>query len=124
MSVLLLHLTSLLAVMCRYWPVIDDALRSAAFDRRVTVRLLASHWAHTMKDMYAFLCSLSMMNNLHYPRTHIEVVRSLFVSLSLFSVLLSVHAFLSVSLSLFVHACVCVCVCVCVCICVIVCAFV
>ena len=106
--------------MCRYWPVIDDALRSAAFDRQVTVRLLASHWAHTMKDMYAFLCSLSMMNNLHYPRTHIEVVRSLFVSLSLFSVLLSVHAFLSVSLSL----CACVCVCVCVCICVIVCAFV
>ena len=104
--------------MCRYWPVIDDALRSAAFDRQVTVRLLASQWAHTMKDMYAFLCSLSMMNNLHYPRTHIEVVRSHFVSLSLslFSVLLSVCAFLSLSLSLFlfVHACVCVCVIMCV----------
>ena len=113
-SVLLLHLTSLLAVMCRYWPVIDDALRSAAFDRQVTVRLLASQWAHTKKDMYAFLCSLSMMNNLHYPRTHIEVVRSHFVSLPFFCP----PVCSCISLCLFVHACVCVC------ICVIVCAFV
>ncbi|KAL8566112.1 hypothetical protein ACOMHN_051838 [Nucella lapillus] len=56
-----------------YWPVIDDALRHAAFDRRVSVRLLASRWKHTKKDMYAFLCSLQMMVHVRYPRVSVQV---------------------------------------------------
>ncbi|KAK7103131.1 5'-3' exonuclease PLD3-like [Littorina saxatilis] len=57
----------------RYWPVIDDALREAAFDRRVRVRILASKWNHTKKDMYPLLCSLTMMGHLHYPHTDLQV---------------------------------------------------
>jgi hypothetical protein len=58
----------------RYWPVIDDALREAAFARNVTVRLLTSKWQHTMKDMYSFLCSLQMMDFLTHPKARIEQV--------------------------------------------------
>ena len=43
----------------RYWPVIDDALRAAAYDRGVTVRLMGSYWNHTDSDMLSFLTSLS-----------------------------------------------------------------
>jgi hypothetical protein len=35
----------------RYWPVIDDALRRAAFDRRVSVKLLISYWNNTWAEM-------------------------------------------------------------------------
>lgn len=44
---------------CRYWAKIDDALRSAAYNRGVTVRLMGSHWNHTDKDMSLFFASLS-----------------------------------------------------------------
>ncbi|KAK7471518.1 hypothetical protein BaRGS_00035857 [Batillaria attramentaria] len=56
-----------------FWPVIDDALREVAFDKGVHVRLLASKWSHTLKDMYAFLCSLSMLGHTHYPKMRVEV---------------------------------------------------
>lgn len=46
----------------RYWPVIDDALRKAAFDRKVAVRLLAGLWKHTRPDLKNFLMSLSAIN--------------------------------------------------------------
>ncbi|XP_069687387.1 5'-3' exonuclease PLD3-like isoform X2 [Periplaneta americana] len=42
----------------RYWPVIDDALRTAAVDRHVQVRLLISSWNHTRKAARYFLRSL------------------------------------------------------------------
>lgn len=45
-----------------YWPVIDDALRRAAFDRKVKVRLLASLWNHTRPDMKYYLQSLAALN--------------------------------------------------------------
>ena len=43
----------------RYWAVIDDALRAAAYERGVNVRLMGSCWNHTDKDMIKFLASLS-----------------------------------------------------------------
>ncbi|KAI1286230.1 5'-3' exonuclease PLD3 [Halotydeus destructor] len=46
-----------------YWPVIDDRLKMAAIERGVTVRLLASHWEHTRKDMFNFLLSLDALRN-------------------------------------------------------------
>ncbi|PNF33342.1 Phospholipase D3 [Cryptotermes secundus] len=46
----------------RYWPKIDDALRSAAIDRHVKVRLLISNWNHTRKAAQYFLRSLIDIN--------------------------------------------------------------
>nr|XP_018917049.1 PREDICTED: phospholipase D3-like [Bemisia tabaci] len=41
----------------KFWPVIDDALRTAAL-KRVEVRLLISHWNHTRSEIKYFLKSL------------------------------------------------------------------
>nr|XP_056709438.1 5'-3' exonuclease PLD3-like [Euleptes europaea] len=46
----------------RFWPVIDDALRAAACDRRVNVRLLISCWSHSHPAMFVFLESLSILS--------------------------------------------------------------
>ncbi|VDM62690.1 unnamed protein product [Angiostrongylus costaricensis] len=46
----------------RYWPVIDDAIRSAAF-RGVSVRLLVSNWTHSNPHQLAFLKSLIAVND-------------------------------------------------------------
>ena len=46
----------------RYWPVIDDALRRAAFDRKVQVQLMASLWNHTRPDMKFYLKSLAALD--------------------------------------------------------------
>uniref|UniRef100_V9KS85 Phospholipase D3 n=1 Tax=Callorhinchus milii TaxID=7868 RepID=V9KS85_CALMI len=54
----------------RFWPDIDTALRRAAFDRRVTVRLLVSCWKHTDPIMFPFLKSLAALGN---RRLHLEV---------------------------------------------------
>lgn len=56
----------------RYWPVIDDALRKAAFDRKVHVRLLASLWNHTRFDMKYYLQSLAALNKANFAS--VEVV--------------------------------------------------
>ncbi|XP_070622339.1 5'-3' exonuclease PLD3-like isoform X2 [Erythrolamprus reginae] len=45
----------------RLWPVIDDALRSAACDNGVTVRLLISCWKHSRQTMFVFLESLAVL---------------------------------------------------------------
>ncbi|ESO93518.1 hypothetical protein LOTGIDRAFT_119020, partial [Lottia gigantea] len=50
--------TTLYNVKNIYWPNIDDALRKAAFDRAIHVRLLASHWNHTRYEMFNYLRSL------------------------------------------------------------------
>ncbi|XP_022107491.1 phospholipase D3-like isoform X2 [Acanthaster planci] len=47
----------------KFWSVIDDKLRSAAFNRGIAVRLLASSWNHTNPDMFGFLQSLAVLNN-------------------------------------------------------------
>ncbi|XP_060110022.1 5'-3' exonuclease PLD3-like [Heteronotia binoei] len=46
----------------RFWPIIDDALRAAACDRRVNVRLLISCWPHSHPAMFVFLESLSILS--------------------------------------------------------------
>jgi len=55
-----------------FWPDIDQALRRAAIDRGVTVRLLASHWAHTRPAIARFLRSLQDLAGTN-PRVDIEV---------------------------------------------------
>ncbi|XP_026572146.1 phospholipase D3-like [Pseudonaja textilis] len=53
----------------RLWPVIDDALRSAACDKGVTVHLLISCWPHSRETMFVFLESLMVLRRkpLHCP---------------------------------------------------------
>ncbi|KAI6213560.1 Phospholipase D/Transphosphatidylase domain-containing protein [Aphelenchoides besseyi] len=46
-----------------YWPVIDDAIRHAAFDRRAHVRLLMSRWGSTRSALYSYLHSLRALNS-------------------------------------------------------------
>ena len=48
----------------RYWPVLDNALRTAAFDNGVHVRLLAGMWKHTRSDMVYYLRSLQDLNGI------------------------------------------------------------
>ncbi|CAH8572441.1 unnamed protein product [Dicrocoelium dendriticum] len=46
----------------RYWPDIDEALRTAAIDRGVEVRLLISRWPHTSKSSLKYQSSLRALN--------------------------------------------------------------
>ncbi|NXE39857.1 PLD4 Phospholipase, partial [Ptilorrhoa leucosticta] len=63
-------------LFCRYWPAIDNALRRAAFNHRVQVRLLVSCWAYTDPAMLHYLRSLRALNN---PHAHISVDVKLFI---------------------------------------------
>lgn len=47
----------------RYWPVLDNALRAAAFNKHVHVRLLVSCWVNTDPTMFAYLRSLQAFSN-------------------------------------------------------------
>ncbi|XP_058449918.1 5'-3' exonuclease PLD3-like isoform X2 [Malaya genurostris] len=58
----------------QYWPIIDDALRKAAIERKVTVRLLISHWKHSRKSEQYFLNSIEALSN-SIPGVTIEVKR-------------------------------------------------
>ena len=55
-------LVSYWSYLYRYWPVIDDALRTAAYERGVHVRLMGSYWEQTRVDMLKFLHSLGSLN--------------------------------------------------------------
>ena len=60
----------------RYWPVIDDALRRAAFDRKVQVRLMASLWNHTRPDLKQYLRSLAAMNGANSASVQVVCIHS------------------------------------------------
>ncbi|XP_054168605.1 5'-3' exonuclease PLD3-like [Oppia nitens] len=55
-----------------FWPLIDNELRKAVIDRKVNVRLLASHWNNTRKSMPLFLKSLAAFNDSSVFGAHIE----------------------------------------------------
>lgn len=57
----------------RFWPVIDNALRSAAIDRRVSVKLLISWWNHSRPAEDYFLNSLQVISR-SYRGVDIQVV--------------------------------------------------
>ena len=61
----------------RYWAVVDDALRSAAYNRGVNVRLMGSYWNHTDKDMVQFLASLSANSGIGPLNGSIQTVSAL-----------------------------------------------
>ncbi|XP_077179929.1 5'-3' exonuclease PLD4 isoform X2 [Paroedura picta] len=49
----------------RYWPTIDDALRSIAIGHNIRVRLLVSCWVHSDPSMFHYLESLHSLNDPH-----------------------------------------------------------
>ncbi|XP_047736889.1 5'-3' exonuclease PLD3-like isoform X2 [Hyalella azteca] len=56
----------------QFWPVIDNALRKAALERRVRVRVLASLWQHSRDDLAHWLLSLSAITS-SYPQIDVQV---------------------------------------------------
>uniref|UniRef100_A0A8D2BCF7 spleen exonuclease n=1 Tax=Sciurus vulgaris TaxID=55149 RepID=A0A8D2BCF7_SCIVU len=60
----------------RYWPVLDNALRDAAFGRRVCVRLLVSCGLSTDPTMFPYLRSLQALSN---PSAGISVEVKVFI---------------------------------------------
>lgn len=57
-----------------YWPIIDDALRTAAIDNKVHIKLLISQWNHSRESEDYFLKSLTAISN-SYRGVSIEVKR-------------------------------------------------
>ncbi|XP_045769348.1 5'-3' exonuclease PLD3-like isoform X1 [Maniola jurtina] len=58
----------------KFWPKIDDAIRRAAIESRVRVRLLVSWWKHSQPAEEHFLASLAALAD-SYPRLDIQVRR-------------------------------------------------
>ncbi|XP_031628131.1 phospholipase D3-like isoform X2 [Contarinia nasturtii] len=58
----------------KFWPIIDDALRAAAIERRVSVKLLISWWKHSRPAQDFFLNSLKVISN-SYRGVDIQVRR-------------------------------------------------
>lgn len=56
-----------------FWPVIDNALKTAAIDHKVKVKLLISKWNHSRPAEDNFLKSLADVSKA-YPGVSIEVV--------------------------------------------------
>ena len=65
------------SLCCRFWPIIDDALRSAVYNRGIKVRVMGSIWEHTEPDMIKFLKSLQSINGSGQNNGTLEVVRCL-----------------------------------------------
>ncbi|KAG7226167.1 hypothetical protein INR49_014262 [Caranx melampygus] len=60
----------------RYWPLIDDAIRMAAFERKVNVRMLISCGRDSDPAMLPFLQSLASLNS---PDHHISIEIKLYI---------------------------------------------
>lgn len=59
----------------RYWPVLDNALRAAAFSKGVRVRLLVSCGLNTDPTMFPYLRSLQALSN-PAANVSVDVVRA------------------------------------------------
>lgn len=55
----------------RFWPVIDNALRKAAIDRSVEVRLLISKWKHTSSVTENFLNSIRAISGVRSAQVRV-----------------------------------------------------
>jgi len=56
----------------QFWPDIDNALRRAAINRGVSVRLLMSKWDHTRPSMIRYLKSLTSLSGTSSPKVDIQ----------------------------------------------------
>ena len=61
-------------LFCRYWPLIDDALKTAMYNRGIKVRVMGSIWGYTEPDMIKFLKSLQSVNATGLYNGTLEVV--------------------------------------------------
>ena len=59
----------------KFWPVIDDELKRAAIERKVSVKLLISEWQHSRMTMDLYLKSLEAFNNKSILGGDIQVKR-------------------------------------------------
>lgn len=57
----------------QFWPHIDDAIRKAAIENRVTVKMLISLWNHSRSNEDNFLKSLESISN-SYKGVDIQIV--------------------------------------------------
>lgn len=57
-----------------YWPLIDDALRAAAIDRKIKIKLLISWWKHSNPTEDYFLRSLQSLSHA-LPGVDIQIKR-------------------------------------------------
>lgn len=57
----------------KFWPVIDDALKTAALENKVKVKMLISWWNHSRPAENNFLKSLAVISG-SYPRVSFEIV--------------------------------------------------
>jgi len=64
--------TTLYTKKIHFWPIIDDAIRKAAIERGVEVRMLISHWDHTRPNIKNYLKSLQDLTGA-YKNTAISV---------------------------------------------------
>ncbi|KAM9070911.1 LOW QUALITY PROTEIN: 5'-3' exonuclease PLD4 [Sarcophilus harrisii] len=60
----------------KYWPVIDNALREAAFNRHVLIHLLISCGKNSDPSMFPYLKSLQALTN---PQTNITIEVKIFI---------------------------------------------
>ncbi|XP_006786062.1 5'-3' exonuclease PLD4 isoform X1 [Neolamprologus brichardi] len=60
----------------RYWPVIEDAIKAAAFERKVHIRMLISCGRDSDPDMLPFLQSLASLDS---PQQHISIQIKLYI---------------------------------------------
>ncbi|KAM9354368.1 5'-3' exonuclease PLD4 [Pholidichthys leucotaenia] len=60
----------------KYWPAIDDAIRTAAFERNIKIRMLVSCGRDSDQSMLPFLHSLASMNSPHH---HINIQIKMFI---------------------------------------------
>ena len=61
-----------------FWPVIDDALRRAAIERGVEVKLLLSNWTSTRPQMKDYLKSLTDLSR--YIVRGIIIIREQYIA--------------------------------------------
>lgn len=69
---------NLLLLSSRFWPNIDDAIRKAALENNVKVKLLISWWKHSSPAEDHFLRSLTDLSQA-YPKVDLQVVSISFI---------------------------------------------
>lgn len=62
----------------KFWPEIDNALRAAAINNKVKIKMLISWWNHSRTSEDHFLKSLADLTN-SYKRVSIEVVSTMLI---------------------------------------------
>ncbi|ESN90181.1 hypothetical protein HELRODRAFT_116577 [Helobdella robusta] len=61
-----------------FWPVIDDALRRVAVEKKIEVKILTSLWKHTKPDMLQYMKSLASLNGLSFTKPETSLQAKLF----------------------------------------------